>query len=383
MPFSANHRSLFSLLLWLLLAMTAQAQTIQVVDKDTGTPVVDAAVYTTTNDHSAISDANGVIDLSDFPDNSEIHISHISYTEYIEDKKRLLKGDRIVMLEPRSEALHEVVMSVSRWEQKQRNVPQKVVAISEEVAQFSNPQTTADLLALNSQVFVQKSQMGGGSPMIRGFSTNRVLLTVDGVRMNNAIFRGGNVHNVISLDPFALKSTEIIFGPASIAYGSDAIGGVMNFYTQKPKLSTEEKPVWSNRLATRFSSANLERTLNLKTNYGDKKWGALLNVTYNHFDDLLMGAHGPEDYLRPNYVITDAAGDRLKDNDNDRLQRFTGYSQWNILNKYTYKPSVYFEQDLGIHYSATNDIPRYDRLIRPDSETGLRSASGTMGRKNG
>ena len=73
--------------------------------------------------------------------------------------------------------------------------------------------------------------------MIRGFSANRVLIVVDGVRMNNAIFRSGNLQNVISIDPNMIELTEVIMGPGSVIYGSDAIGGVMNFYTTTPKLS--------------------------------------------------------------------------------------------------------------------------------------------------
>ena len=54
--------------------------------------------------------------------------------------------------------------------------------------------------------------------MIRGFSANRVLLVVDGVRLNNAIFRGGNIQNVISIDPFNIQSTEIVLGSSSVIY---------------------------------------------------------------------------------------------------------------------------------------------------------------------
>src|SRR5699024_11515274 len=68
----------------------------------------------------------------------------------------------------------------------------------------------------SGKVFVQKSQLGGGSPMMRGFAANSVLIAVDGVRMNNAIFRGGNLQNVLSVDPHALQSTELLFGPGSI-----------------------------------------------------------------------------------------------------------------------------------------------------------------------
>jgi hemoglobin/transferrin/lactoferrin receptor protein len=80
------------------------------------------------------------------------------------------------------------VISASKFKQEKRDVPQKIVTIAAEAIAFANPQTSADLLENSGNVFIQKSQLGGGSPMIRGFSTNRLLITVDGVRMNNAIF---------------------------------------------------------------------------------------------------------------------------------------------------------------------------------------------------
>lgn len=96
--------------------------------------------------------------------------------------------------------------------------------------------------------------------MIRGFSTNRLLYAVDGVRMNTAIFRAGNLQNVISLDPFATERTEVLFGPGSVIYGSDAIGGVMSFTTLTPELSTTDKVKLKGNAAVRYSSANNEKT---------------------------------------------------------------------------------------------------------------------------
>ena len=90
--------------------------------------------------------------------------------------------------------------------------------------EFTNPMTSADLLERGGYVYIQKSQLGGGSPMIRGLSTNRLVLSVDGVRLNNAIFRSGNIHNVISISPMNIENTEVIMGSASVLYGSDAIG---------------------------------------------------------------------------------------------------------------------------------------------------------------
>ena len=77
--------------------------------------------------------------------------------------------------------------------------------------EFTNPMTSADLLERGGYVYIQKSQLGGGSPMIRGLSTNRLVLSVDGVRLNNAIFRSGNIHNVISISPMNIENTWLVF----------------------------------------------------------------------------------------------------------------------------------------------------------------------------
>src|SRR5690606_22070447 len=160
-----------------------------------------------------------------------------------------------------------------------------VVSINANDALFAQPQTTADLLSNSGKVFVQKSQMGGGSPMIRGFSTNRLLMTVDGVRMNTAIFRGGNIENILSIDPFVVENTEVIIGPGSVVYGSDAVGGVMNFYTLKPKFSFEEGMAFSGNAITRYSTANEEKTGHIDLNFGFKEWAFLSSISYSDFGD--------------------------------------------------------------------------------------------------
>ena len=98
-----------------------------------------------------------------------------------------------------------------------RQLAAKVPAVSVE--------TTGDLLQESGQVHLQQSQQGGISPVLRGFEANRVLLVVDGVRMNNAIYRSGHVQNAGTIDPFAVVRTDVVMGPSSVMYGSDALGG--------------------------------------------------------------------------------------------------------------------------------------------------------------
>ena len=268
--------------------------------------------------------------------------------------------------------LNEIVLSTSKFSQKYREVPKKVIQINSKQIEFENPSTSADLLQNIGNIFIQKSQLGGGSPMIRGHSTNRLVLTVDGVRLNNAIYRGGNIHNVISISPMTIENTEVILGSASVLYGSDAIGGVMNFYTKKAKLSFDSNPYIELNINSRYSSASSEKMYHLDLNYGLKKIAFLSSFSRSDFGDLKMGINGPSDYLRPNYVTQSSNGeDILVINSNPRVQRNTGDEQTNFLQKVIYEPNENLSIDLGIHFSETGNIPRYDRLIRGNQNQGL------------
>jgi hemoglobin/transferrin/lactoferrin receptor protein len=208
--------------------------------------------------------------------------------------------------------------------------------------------------------------------MIRGLSTNRLVLSVDGVRLNNAIYRGGNIHNVISISPMNIENTEIIMGSASVLYGSDAIGGVMNFYTKKPVISEVKSPRLKINIHSRYSSAASENMYHFDVNYGLKKIAFFSSISKSDYGNLLMGSNGPSEYLRPNYVIQNSNGeDIIVDNSNPKLQKNTSYDQLNFLQKILYKPNKNFQYDLGIHFSKTGDIPRYDRLIRQDQNLDL------------
>lgn len=260
--------------------------------------------------------------------------------------------------------LEEVVVA-TKWKQKKQDVPYKITSITPEDIELQNPQTAADLLSLSGKVFIQKSQQGGGSPMIRGFATNRLLYVVDGVRMNTAIFRGGNIQNVISLDGFAMEDVEVLFGPNSVIYGSDAIGGVMSFQTVTPKLSLTDKIRVSGSVFTRYSSANNEKTGHFNAQIGWKKWASYTGITYSDFDDLKMGSHGPDEYLKPYYIQTNYDGtDEVLVNENSKVQKPSAYSQFNVTQKIRFKPNDCWDFQYGFHYSETSEYGRYDRHLR-------------------
>ncbi len=348
-----------------LILFVAHAQEVTILDEMSNEPIVGVVVYNSSKTKNFISNLEGKVSLNLFSDNEKIIFQHISHNKISYIKSKVPKVIYLVM---KAQDLDEIVISASKFEQSKREVPQKIISIKTKDILFANPQTSADLLQNSGQVFIQKSQLGGGSPLIRGFSTNRLLLSVDGVRMNNAIFRGGNVQNVISIDPFAIENTEIILGAGSVIYGSDAIGGVMNFYTQKPKLSQLDSQFFSGNAILRYSSASNEKTGHIDFNLGYKKWAFFTSVSYTDFEDLNMGKYGPQDYLRFEYVETTNGQDNIMQNDDPKTQKFTGYNQINFLEKIHYKADKTLSFDFGLHYSTTSDYPRYDRLIRYEAD---------------
>ncbi|WP_110354788.1 TonB-dependent receptor [Arenibacter sp. ARW7G5Y1] len=367
------------LIVVLLLFKGVLGQEIVIMDEEDHQPIPNVIVYNLDKSKTALSDFDGICDLSNFDHNERITFTHIGYQSYKGTKSQLLRKGKLY-LALIAEQLDEVVMSISKWEQQKKDIPQKISLMNAKTIEFTASQTSADLLQNSGKVFVQKSQLGGGSPMIRGFATNRLLLSVDGVRMNNAIFRGGNIQNVISIDPFTIKSTEIIFGPGSVIYGSDAIGGVMNFYTNNPQFSKTDSIQFSGKSNYRYSSANNENTVHVDFNFGKREWAFLSSLTYNNFGDLKMGTHGPTSYLRKSYVVTENGQDGLRENKNPKNQVPSGYDQINIMQKVLFRPNSNWNINLSAYYSETSDYSRYDRLIRPSKDgLGLRSAEWYYG----
>jgi hemoglobin/transferrin/lactoferrin receptor protein len=222
------------------------------------------------------------------------------------------------------------------------------------------------MLIQSGNVFVQKSQQGGSSPVIRGFEASRVLMVVDGIRLNNAIYRAGHLQNVITVDQNMLEQAEILYGPASTLYGSDALGGVVHLRTKQAKVSTTDKLLVSGSAFTRYSSANDEKTVHVDLNLGGKKLAWLQSFTYSYFGDMKMGGNYPDKYptfgRRDSIIAIFGFKDSVIANSDPNVQKFSGYKQWDLMEKLLFRQSEKVSHTLNIQYSNTTNVPRYDRL---------------------
>ncbi|MFM8963474.1 MAG: TonB-dependent receptor plug domain-containing protein, partial [Sphingomonadales bacterium] len=268
--------------------------------------------------------------------------------------------------------LQDVVIYANKFPTLSKNIVQRVVSLTDKVL-IQQQANTADILTVSGQVFVQKSQAGGGSPVLRGFEASRVLLMVDGIRMNSAIFRAGHLQNIITVDNMILDRVEILYGPSSTMYGSDALGGVVSLYTKQPKLFisnvASKKAPWSvnGNLMYRYGNGQNENRQHIDVNIANNKWAYLTSFTYSSFGDMRQGNQRsvayPDFGKRLFYVARENNTDVVKDNSAFvNIQKLSGYTQTDLLQKVLFKPNENTEHLLNVQISNSSDINRYDRL---------------------
>jgi len=363
MIFSIKMKNFALFLILLLFINLNYAQEITFKDIDTGEPITNVAIHNKDISKSTVSDINGKAIITNFDNQEIIYFSHISFKDISILKSKI---QAIVFLENESDELSEVTLSVSKSRVKKSRVAEKIEVLTKKDIQLIAPQTTSDVLAATPGLRVQKSQGGGGSPVIRGFEANKVLLVMDNVRMNNAIYRTGHLQSAITIDPNSLERTEVIFGPSSVIYGSDALGGIVHFYTKTPKINNQKTFKGSSN--TRFSSANSQFTQNFNGELSFKNWASYTAFSIAKFGDLRMGknrTHGYDQWaLIPFYSDNNdlILNDTPVTNNKPHIQKNSGYNQFDVLQKFNIKTTKSSNLILNFQLSESTNIPRFDKL---------------------
>ena len=144
-----------------------------------------------------------------------------------------------------------------------------------------------EALQLTPGVFVQKTNHGGGSPIIRGLTGNQTLLLIDGIRLSNATYRYGPNQYLNTIDILGVEKIEVLRGSGSVQYGSDALGGTVQVFTRD--VVTSDKPLWNGTLLTRIASHNMEQSLHGDLSYSTGKAAFRAGVTGRNFGDIVGG----------------------------------------------------------------------------------------------
>jgi outer membrane receptor protein involved in Fe transport len=216
--------------------------------------------------------------------NSSIDSSILVARPVVETMKQVVVlGDSL-----RAEKLAEVrveatLLRATAWERQPYRTDIKKIG----AAAGSETRTTPELLMHQTGVMVQKTNHGGGSPTLRGLQGNQTLMLVDGIRLNNSIFRYGPNQYLNTVDAFGLDQMEVLFGNGAVQYGSDAMGGVILAKFHEPE--TKNLNRWVPHFFVRGMSGQQERSARGSIDYATAKFGLTLGGTLRNFGNIVAG----------------------------------------------------------------------------------------------
>ena len=159
--------------------------------------------------------------------------------------------------------------------------------------------------------------------------------------MNNTIYRSGHLQNSITVDPNYLERIEVLYGPSSVSYGSDAIGGVVHYFTKIPEFSVEKEIDFKKKRS--YNLTNKSKTRNYQLTASNKNWGLFSSLSISDYGDIIMGKnrkHGFEDWglvnhfsenNRDNFFLSPSV------NSDPNVQRNTAYDQKDFITKVNLK----------------------------------------------
>ena len=234
------------------------------------------------------------------------------------------------------------------------NIPWSTNAVWENDLREWLSRTAGNTLIGTPGAHVQKTGPGQGTPFLRGLDPYRTLVLIDGIRLNHSAMRAGPNQYFGTIDPFLIGREEVVFGPASVLYGSDSMGGTVYIHSRIP-FSFEKGKNLHKRSAYRYSSAEDSHTGRQEFFGNMDNLGWSIGGTYNDPGDLIGGRHvgRMEGMEYDEYAVDAKIGVRI----DEASTVFVGAQQHRINDRPRWHSTIY--NDDGWQGLATgNDLRR-------------------------
>jgi len=233
------------------------------------------------------------------------------------------------------DTLANVVVSASRQQISNLKTPYSVSVFQQKDIEKLASRATPDMLSNIPGVFIQKTNLGGGSAFVRGLTGNQTLLIIDGIRFNNSTFRYGPNQYLNNIDPSIISKVELLKGSGSVQYGSDALTGVVNFFTLQPEFTAQK--TFGGRLSARIATQGMELSELLKMTYSSENTGIVFVGANKKFGDVVRGA---------------GLG----------MQRPTGYNEWDYFGKIRQQLSKKWVLEGLIQTTQQSQVPVFHKI---------------------
>jgi len=327
----------------ILATFKINAQKITIKDILTKQPIEGVSISSAKNNTGLISDNKGAGRLDSYKRNDTLLIQHVAYQNLRITKKDIQNNNIFLILKTHN--LDNVEINNSKVNHfNQTSIFTKINAIK--IANIQSAQTS-DLLEKTMGLSIQKSQNGGGSPNLRGMEANRLLIIVDGIALNNTIFRSGHVQNIATINPFFINSAEVLFGPSAVAFGNGAMGGAIIFTTKRPKKNG------GHNFYQQYESSSNATFTSLTANYNLGKSISISGFSIKSYGNLRMGnnrRHGFLNWGNESTIIE------------NNTQKGTAYQQADFFHKTLIQLTKNNFLLFNSQFSTSSNINRFDKL---------------------
>jgi outer membrane receptor protein involved in Fe transport len=313
----------------------------RVIDKITGAPIegVNIAV---SGEKQTSTDQTGRFVLTGLAEDTHtLRLSHVGYrtrTAGITAVTGETVDSAIVFeMEPVAAPVGSITVTSGRVTSDDFSLPVSVAVATADEFDETEFSSTAEVLREEVGVLVQKTTYGHGSPIVRGLIGKYVLLLYDGISLNKPTFRFGANQYLNTVDMETLDRVELVRGPSSVMFGSDAIGGVINLIPRRLPLHNEQ--VWLDyELNGRYSSADEGGVGHLRVSGGGRRLAASYDLSYKNIGDLRAGG-------------------------NIGVQKPTGWDEINQAFSLAFTRDSLHRVRLDVVSVGQNEVPRYDKYV--------------------
>jgi len=246
----------------------------KITDNKTGEPLPGVSVYLPDFKTGTISHADGTYRLENLPKtNVLVQVSLIGYKLQAENIDLSVTAKKDFLMEMAITELNEVVVTGLSNAGQRNNTPTPISIISMQQLEQNNSTNIIDAIAKQPGISQVTTGPGISKPVIRGLGYNRIITLHDGIRQEGQ--QWGDEHG-IEIDEASVYKVEILKGPASLAFGSDALAGVINFLSA-PTLPEGEI---SGKISAGYQTNN--GLLNFSANIAGNKHGFIFDVRYSN-----------------------------------------------------------------------------------------------------
>ena len=292
------------------------------VVKDSSGAVVNGADVSLVNAHQAVfgttrTDADGLFQFKDVPPGSYVVVA--SRRDFRTQREAVQVADGVttessVVLEVGQASWEVSVTAEAGQVAEARDTAQPINVIPEEEIIERAPEVVAQVVDEEPGVNLQRTSPSLSAVFVRGLTGRNVAVYVDGVRYTTSAQRGGVGTFFSLIEPSSLESVEILRGPNSSQYGSDVLGGVVNFISHVPVYGGRDGE-WHGNTNVFYTSVSNGFGGNTLWTYGTRKYGLLLNANARRINRLRPG-NGLDSHAAVTRFLgipSDILGERLPD----------------------------------------------------------------------